>query len=332
MKLCWSMSALAILASVISLMTAGCASQPCRRQPNFGCGTPEAGAQKVKASPLQLVVSLTDGTRVVGETTLTSLSFRSAALGRVGIPLEKIRAVKFSADHESASIALQNGDKVQGSLDAVSLTLRTLFGRVTVPLETTVEIEIRKGGLHLVEWIALPFHKDSDWPATRGEPAIIQDNDILIQGRPVRSQQTFTESLTMECDVQLEKRFANDGSLDLFLIPPNLPCDRYPKPMVNLRLIYSNTGDYGSVDRIDMNKTDERGGNSTWSDRAFQLAAGKVYHLQLEVTNAGQIRLHIDGKEIKIPDTFKLSDHEFQVQISGWQPTNRWHVRNFIVR
>ena len=48
MKPKWSMPMVASLASAMLLITAGCASQPCRRQPNFGCGTPEAGEGELR--------------------------------------------------------------------------------------------------------------------------------------------------------------------------------------------------------------------------------------------------------------------------------------------
>ena len=181
-------------------------------------------------------------------------------------------------------------------------------------------------------WTVLPFFTDSDWGSGRGEPSMVAKSEILLQGRSVRTLATYPTPAVVACDVQLEQRLASDGSLDIFLIPPNLSRDRSPKPMVNIRLIYSNTGDYGSVDRIDINQTDDGGHLTTWSDTAFQVTAGKSYPIQLAVTNLGQIHLTVGGKEIKVPNTFRLPYRQFQVQILGWQPTNRWHVRNFKVR
>jgi hypothetical protein len=61
-------------------------------------------------APPQLVIALTDGSRLVGTTELAALAVRSVALGRIEIPLAKVRSVKFGKDHESATVALVNGD------------------------------------------------------------------------------------------------------------------------------------------------------------------------------------------------------------------------------
>ena len=90
--------------------------------------------------PAQLTVKLTDGTSVIGTTTLPGFPLQSEALGMMTIPLNQVRLLKFSPNHESASVVLANGDKLQGSLGAVTLKLRTLVGEVKIPLEKTVEI------------------------------------------------------------------------------------------------------------------------------------------------------------------------------------------------
>ena len=326
MKPKWSMPMVASLASAMLLITAGCASQPCRRQPNFGCGTPEAGAQKVKASPLQLVVSLTDGTRVVGETTLTSLSFRSAALGRVGIPLEKIRAVKFSADHESASIALQNGDKVQGSLGADSLTLRTLLGRVTVPLEKTAEIEVRLSGGSLVEWDVLPFPRNSDWPGPQGEPATLAPNEAVLRGQPVRTKQTYPATLSFECEVTLEKlAINNNGCLWIALEPegsdPNL---EWPAESVVVELGYNQINGRDGHLNINRGRTATR-----LNDAPLVLEGGKPYRLRVELL-PDRMRVTLNGQAFEAKGV-TLPFKACHIQLMGWQPANTWHVRNFTV-
>jgi len=97
--------------------------------------------------PLQLAVNLTDGSRLIGTTALTTFPLRSEALGTMPIPLDKVRSLKFSPDHESVIVSLANGDKLQGSLGAVSLKLQTPLGLVTVPLEHTAAIDVRQGSV-----------------------------------------------------------------------------------------------------------------------------------------------------------------------------------------
>jgi len=99
-------------------------------------------AGDTNAAPLQLMVSLTDGSRLIGTTTLTNLPLRSEALGTIAVRLEKVRSLQFSPDHESLVVAFANGDKLQGSLGTLSLELQTVLGVVTVPMEKTLEIRV----------------------------------------------------------------------------------------------------------------------------------------------------------------------------------------------
>jgi hypothetical protein len=100
----------------------------------------EAG--EFKAPPVQLTVDLTDGSRVIGTTTLTSLPMRSEALGKIEVPLAKVRAIKFSRDQESVAVTLINGDSVKGGLGDLSLRLRTVFGDITVPVDRVTTIKV----------------------------------------------------------------------------------------------------------------------------------------------------------------------------------------------
>lgn len=110
-------------------------------------GTSGVTAGETNDAPLQLVVSLTDGSRVIGATPLTGLPLRSEALGQLTIPLAKLRALEFSPNHESVSLELANGDKLHGRLGTVSLRLQTLLGLVTVPLKSTTAIIVRCGSV-----------------------------------------------------------------------------------------------------------------------------------------------------------------------------------------
>jgi len=116
--------------------------------------------------PLRLVVSLSDGSRVLGEPSLTGVALETESLGKLEIPLAKLRGIKF-ADSREATLALANGDKLQGRLVNRELALQTLFGAVTIPVALAREIqvtsrpaagaEVRDG---LVAWY--PFNGDAN--------------------------------------------------------------------------------------------------------------------------------------------------------------------------
>lgn len=95
-----------------------------------------------KGAPLDLVVSLLDGTRVVGVTSLTTVSIQSETLGKLEVSLNKIRGITFSLNHESATVALVNGDRLEGRIGTAALPLRTLFGAVKIPVATVKELEV----------------------------------------------------------------------------------------------------------------------------------------------------------------------------------------------
>jgi len=194
-------------------------------------------------------------------------------------------------------------------------------------LKTSEPINQQMGG----GWQVLPFYTDSDWPASRGEPSIVGRNDILLRGRAVRSLRSYKLPATIECDVELEERAASDGSFDLFLVPEGVSAERYPDPMTNLRLIYSNTGDYGSVDRLEMSRSDDSRPQLLWN-KPQKLEAGVTYRLKMALDAEGRIQLHINGRDVPLPDSVRVRYQSFHIQVGGWQPTNRWHMRNFSVR
>src|SRR5438046_434058 len=64
-------------------------------------------AKPPAASTLRLTVNLKDGSRIIGEPNLKDLPIRSETMGTVGIPLDKVRALKFNANHASVTVSLQ---------------------------------------------------------------------------------------------------------------------------------------------------------------------------------------------------------------------------------
>src|SRR5262245_59580508 len=105
-------------------------------------------------------------------------------------------------------------------------------------------------GPRAVVWDRLPFPKDSNWPSSRGEPTMMAEDGLLLQGQDVRTRRAYAAPVTVECDVALESRSASDGSFDLYFLPAGQPLDVTPGQLTKFRIIYSNTGDYGSVDRL----------------------------------------------------------------------------------
>jgi len=116
-----------------------------------------------KEEPVRVIVILIDGSRLVGETTFVTFPVHSATLGQLQIPLAKIRQIKFKPSQETASIALANGDKIEGVTTLTSFKLTAVFGTATIPVNTLAEIQVT-GQLGAVptEGLVLHFPFDDD--------------------------------------------------------------------------------------------------------------------------------------------------------------------------
>jgi hypothetical protein len=182
-----------------------------------------------------------------------------------------------------------------------------------------------------IAWDTLPFPKDSDWHGAKGEPPVMAQGDLLLHGQDVRTQNTYTPPVTIECDVVLESRAASDGSFDLDFLATGQPLDTVPRQLTKFRIIYSNTGEYSSVDRLEIDRQEGVQGSIVWTGPPFKVEADKTYHLKVVVLAGGKLSVSINGIDAGIPDTVALPYPSFQVQLGGWQPSNRWHVRNFSI-
>lgn len=67
-----------------------------------------------------------------------------------------------------------------------------------------------------------------------------------------------------------------------------------------------------------------------WGGKPFDLRVGKPNQLQIDLLREG-IRFAVNGQTFEAKDVVVPYD-PFYIQIWGWQPVNRWHLRNFMVR
>jgi hypothetical protein len=91
--------------------------------------------------PLQLGLDLVDGSRVIGATSIKSITLQTT-YSKINIPLKYILTVRMGEDHETAVVELRNGDKVTGVIDLERTELETLFGRVEVGIEYIREFSV----------------------------------------------------------------------------------------------------------------------------------------------------------------------------------------------
>lgn len=105
-----------------------------------------AVAEDVKTVvPPRLEVSLSDGSRIVGTSGMTSVPVRTS-YAKVDIPLVQIQRLTLADDHETASLSLRNGDKLSGVLTLGRIELATVFGTASVGVELIRRVDVILGG------------------------------------------------------------------------------------------------------------------------------------------------------------------------------------------
>ena len=180
-------------------------------------------------------------------------------------------------------------------------------------------------------WDPLPFPKNSDWPGPKGLPPTMAGTALVLQGQDVRTASLYTAPLTVECDVELEARTTSDGSFGIKFIPSGEPADSEPDQIVMFRMIYRNPDAYSGKDGLVIERRNgSMRGETAWGEEPFDLQAAISYHITLEIL-ADRLRVSIDKltyEAVGVTVPYK----KFYVQLSSWQPGDKWLVRSFAVR
>ena len=111
----------------------------------------------------QLVVELTDGSRVIGTPSADALKIATKYAG-MQVPLAGISSIEFHGPDHDALVNLRNGDHVSGKLAINEIALKTLFGQTTIPLASIDKLMVRAaagGGKSLPEGLVLHYTFDA---------------------------------------------------------------------------------------------------------------------------------------------------------------------------
>ena len=182
-----------------------------------------------------------------------------------------------------------------------------------------------------VTWQALPFPTDSDWPGPTGDPAVITPNEVIINGRPARSQEVFSGPLTINCDFFVEARTTEDGVFTLNFASPGQPLDKDLAFRTAFQMIYRNPGSYSGQDGLQIVQVNNGSGTVVWGEIPFTVTGGTTYHLSMDVAANGALSLSINGQSYSLPNSTAVPFSQFQLDLGGWQPGDYWHVQNFTV-
>jgi hypothetical protein len=179
-----------------------------------------------------------------------------------------------------------------------------------------------------VTWQALPFPTDSNWGGPEGQLASITSNQVVLDGQPARSEQTFTGPAIYNMDVSLDARNTSDGALWLFFIPLGQPATVASfTNSIFFQLGFSNGGQ--DITGI-FHRHSPAPDTAIWST-AYPIAAQTNYHVTLAVDGSGALSVSINGQSFPLPSTAIVPFSQYQIEIFGWQPNAIWHVSNFAV-
>jgi hypothetical protein len=180
-----------------------------------------------------------------------------------------------------------------------------------------------------IAWDRLPFPKDSDWPGPKGAPATIGQGELVLQAQDVRTQRSYSAPLTLECDAHPDNTNAPNTWLQVKFVPVGEPADAEPKQMTVVVMGNRNAPPSGDQDVVFITRRAGASSKEIWGEQAFAIKTGEPYRLRCEVL-PDRIRITINDQTFDAAGA-TVDYKEFYIQLDGWQPPNRWHVRNLLI-
>lgn len=101
-------------------------------------------ADELTAPEPRLELKLVDGSNVIGTPSIRSVPMHTP-YSKMDVPLRQILAITMNDDHETASMDLQNGDKVTGIILLGPVAIETVFGSVAISIEHIRHINVVLG-------------------------------------------------------------------------------------------------------------------------------------------------------------------------------------------
>jgi len=291
--------------------------------------TPTQGTLPTIPAPMgvagcRLVVTLSDGSRLIGRTKLKQVTLESATLGTLNVGLANIREITLAKDNHAA-LTLQNGDRMQVRLRLEQLDLQTVFGDVIVPVQhmTVVQVRLEQSESRPIDWELLPIPRNANWGGHPGEAARLEDGALVLRGWHARTAESYTLPITFECEVVLDEAVANDGCLWVNFAPADEPRDMLPRNGYRVVLGYGADG----RQKLSVEEGDGRDYQlRVLENKETGIEGGKAHRLRIEWQATG-LRVTLDGKTFDVADA-KLPAEKVRIYVRGWQPLNCWRVKD----
>jgi hypothetical protein len=169
--------------------------------------------------------------------------------------------------------------------------------------------------------------KDDDWSGAPRQTPLIQGDSLILRGKEIRTESSYSPPVTVEFDAMLEERVANDGAVACVFVPTTQAVDRDTERGVYVSFQYNSEGDALAVHERFQRWPTHKGKN--WSRTPLSIKSDGWHHLKYQVTKE-DLLITVDGQACSSGGAVVPYD-SFYVYLFGWQPANRWHVRNFSI-
>jgi hypothetical protein len=182
-----------------------------------------------------------------------------------------------------------------------------------------------------IAWDRLPFPKDSGWSGSKGAPATIEGDAMVLLGQDVRTSGAHQLPVTVDFDFEVAKGAVPDGGFLLKFAPTNSPTDAELLQATIVCISYrsptaASVGSSGAI--LVYVKDSAAPARAVWGPVAFACEEGWFYHLHVEARADG-LKIITDQGATQID--VKIPYGKFLIQMQGWKPPSRWYVRNFSV-
>jgi hypothetical protein len=126
--------------------------------------------------PVRMGIDLVDGSHVVGTPNITAIYFQTP-YAKMNLPLGTVRTMTHGTNSATFTLALANGDRLEGNLSLEKLQLDTLFGPLAVDLKFIKTVRILHGEFFM-EGLVLYFAFDEAGGAAKD--ATGRNNGVVV--------------------------------------------------------------------------------------------------------------------------------------------------------
>jgi hypothetical protein len=169
-------------------------------------------------------------------------------------------------------------------------------------------------GSNSMEWNLVNAHPS-------GTPApTIENGQLILSGRAVRSSRTYTVPVTIECRLQPQQADTN-STFYIDLVPEGQLPNALPNDYLGIKLVHGQ----------ELRAWVSRGNQPTPLIKPVTVSADGDggYKLTVDVQR-DSLAVQVNGKTVKVDTAMPFN--EFHIELRSFPPPSSWHVRDFSIR